>query len=372
MKVVVIGPVKPFRGGIAHSNTTFCKYLSKNHQVKVLSFKRLFPKPLYPGKFQKEENKKPPKELNVEFYIDSINPFNWWNTVRKIRKIQPDTVIFQWWTTFLTPCYSFIAKRLKKDFRVSTVCQNVLPHEESKINSILTKMFFKHTHSAVTLSKSDQRVLEELMPDIKVKTIIEPVYDTAQQIELIPKKKAKQKLGIKKPSILFFGFVRAYKGLKYLLKAMPLILEKKDIDLFVVGEFWEGREKYDKIVEENQISENTKIVDKYVSDEEMALYFNACDAVVLPHVSSTESGIIQVAFGFNTPVITTNVGGNPDLIDHQKSGLLVPPKNPKKLAKAILEYYEQGYEEKFKREMKKNKKQFKWTKEKENAVLGRF
>ncbi|MFH1234462.1 MAG: glycosyltransferase, partial [Candidatus Diapherotrites archaeon] len=179
-------------------------------------------------------------------------------------------------------------------------------------------------------------------------------------------------LGIKKPGILFFGFVRPYKGLEFLLRAMPEVLAEKDIELHIVGEFWEPKEKFTALIEELGISKNVKIVDRYVSDEEAALYFTACDAVVLPYVSSTESGIIQLAFGHNTPIITTSVGGNVDLIENRKNGLLVPAQDPEALAKAILEYYGKGYEKKFKKAMLGGMKKFEWTKKKENAVFGLF
>jgi len=370
MRVVVIGPIKPFRGGIAHSNTILCKNLAKHNDLLVISFKRLFPKILYPGRFQKEKEKAP-KEFKSEFIIDSINPLSWFKTVKRIKEFNASVVIFQWWTTFLVPCYWFIANRVRKHCKVSVVCQNVLPHEESKIHLLLTKIFFKQAHNFVTLSKADERLLKKIMPKAKVKTIVEPTYEQIVGFKKIAKSRARKSLGIKhKKVLLFFGFVRPYKGLRYLLEAMPEVLKKHNCLLLIVGEFWEPKEQYLELIEKLGIKENVRIVDRYIPNEEVSLYFNASDAVVLPYVSSTESGIIQLAYGYNTPIITTRTGNSPDVVDHKKSSLLVKPQSSKALAKAINYFYEKKLERKFKKEMQRKKKIFEWNKEKEKAVLG--
>jgi len=251
------------------------------------------------------------------------------------------------------------------------VCQNVLPHEESAIQSLLTKSFMSKADSFATLAKSDEKVLKSLVGKVKMKTIIEPTYESITGKKAVPKNTARKKLKIKsKNVILFFGFVRPYKGLEFLVEAMPLVRE--DVQLLIVGEFWEPREKFEEMIRELGLKERIRIVDRYVSDKETALYFGASDCVVLPYNSSTESGIIQLAFGYNVPVITTDVGGNPDLIENGKSGFLVKPKKPMKLAEAINKFYSKKLEAKFKKEMKKKAKLFKWNKEKENAVLGKF
>ena len=367
-RIVLIGPVKPFRGGIAHSTTLLAEKLSKKNELLVLSFSRLFPKLLYPGKFQREKGA-PPKGIRTEFCIDSVNPVSWVKAVRKIKEFGAGVVVFEWWTTFLAPCYWFIAS--KANARVSVVCQNVLPHEKNSIHSFLTRAFLSKADSFVTLAKSDEKLLRVIIPSARVRTIIEPTYESITGKKAVPKKQARKKLGLKgKNFILFFGFVRPYKGLEYLLKAMPLV--EKNVHLMIVGEFWEPREKFKALIRELGLGKRVKIVDRYVSDKETALYFGAADCVVLPYVSSTESGIIQLAFGYNKPVITTSVGGNPDLIEHGKNGLLVEPEKPAELAKAINHFYGRKLEQKFKREMKKKTKEFKWNKEKEKIVLGEF
>ncbi|MCD6479113.1 MAG: glycosyltransferase [Candidatus Diapherotrites archaeon] len=370
MRVVVIGPVKPFRGGIAHSNTILCRNLAKKNDLLAISFKRLFPKFLYPGRFQKEDSE-PASEFKSEFIIDSINPLSWFRAVKRIKEFKANVVVFQWWTTFLVPCYWFIANRVKKHCRVSVVCQNVLPHEESRIHLFLTKLSFRNVHHFVTLSRADEKLLKSIMPKAKVKTIVEPTYEQIVGLKKIAKNKARKLLGIEHEKVLlFFGFVRPYKGLRYLIEALPEVLKKHNCLLLIVGEFWEPKEQYLELIEKLGIKENVRIVDRYVPNEEVPLYFNASDAVVLPYVSSTESGIIQLAYGYNIPVITTRVGGNPDLIEHKKSGLLVKPCDAKALAKAINYFYDKKMEIKFKQAMKEKVHVFEWTEEKERAVLG--
>lgn len=370
MRVAVIGPVKPFRGGIAHSNTILCKNLAKKHILLAISFKRLFPKILYPGRFQKEKGKAS-KEFRTEFILDSINPLSWLETAKRIKEFNADVVIFQWWTTFLAFCYWFLARMLKKHCRVCVICQNVLPHEESLLHLFLTKFFFKQAHNFVTLSKAEEKLLKKIMPEASVKTIVEPTYEKIVGLKRVPKAKARKMLGIKHAKVLlFFGFVRPYKGLKYLLKAMPKVLKKHNCLLLIVGEFWEPKEKYLELIRELGIENNVRIVDRYVPDDEVALYFSASDAVVLPYTSSTESGIIQLAYGYNLPIITTSLGSAPDVIEHGKSGLLVKPKSVKALLNAINYFYDKKLEKKFRKEMKKRKKIFEWTEEKERAVLG--
>jgi glycosyltransferase involved in cell wall biosynthesis len=370
MDIFVIGPVPPFRGGIAHSNSILCRNLSKRNKVRILSFSRMFPAFLYPGKRQKEAGGK--KTKGAEFIIDSVNPLNWLKIFLRIKREKPDVVVFQWWTTFLAPCYFTIAAltRLFTKAGVYVVCQNVLPHEKSFFDSFLTGMFFRAADCFITLSKNDVGQVKALVPEAKVSYLAEPTYDSAIEDSRISKHEAKKKLGIKGKAVLFFGFVRPYKGLDYLIEAMPLVLKDADVTLVIAGEFWKGKGRHGKRIRELGIADRVKIIDSYIPDKEVINYFRACEAVVLPYTSSTESGIIQLAFGFNTPVITTAVGGNADYLRNGVNGLLVPPENAKKLAQAIVSYYKKNLENKFKANMIKGKETFSWTEEKEKVFLG--
>jgi len=369
-RIVLIGPVKPFRGGISHSTTALCKNLAKNNELLVISFSRLYPKFLYPGKFQKEKGSAP-KEFKTEFTLDAVNPFSWARAARKILDFKADVVIFPWWTTFLAPCYWFIARRVKKRCKISVISHNVLPHEGSKIHLPLAKAFLGKGGTLIALSKSNERTLKSILPKAKVRLITEPAYSNIVDFKKIPAEKARKRLGIsQKKVLLFFGFVRPYKGLEFLVKAMPAVLKKHECLLLVCGEFWEPAEKYENLVKELGIGKNIRIENRYIPDKEASLYFNAANALVLPYTAATNSALLQLAYGYNLPVITTHSGCNPELIKNGKSGLLVNAKNSPELAKAISRYFDKKLEKKFQKEMEKNREIFKWNKEKEKVVLG--
>jgi len=373
MKIFIIGPIIPYRGGIAHSNTLLCKNLSKNNNVYCISFKRQFPKILYPGREQIDKNLKLKKNLNSFFIIDSINPLTWLQVFDMIRKEKPDLVTFQWWTPFFMPCYttiSFLTRRFTKA-RISAVCQNVVSHESRFIERFLTKIFFKTINFFITYSSSDKQDIKKLLKNAKVEWIVEGTYDK-QLGTGIEKEVAKKKLGLKGKNIIFFGFVRPYKGLIYLIKAMQHIAQQYDVTLHIVGEFWEDKNRYTKEINNLGIGKNIKIVDRYVSDEEAVLYISAADVIVLPYTSSTESGIIQLAFGLNKPIITTDVGGNKDLVKNNINGILVKPKNSRQLADAVIKFYSDNMENVIKNNMKASRKIFLWTDKKERIFLGGF
>lgn len=372
MKVFVIGPTSPYRGGIVHSNMMFCESLSKNNDLTSISFSRLFPKSLYPGQFQKSNKKEKTSFKSIEL-LDSINPLNWEKVVQLIKKEKPDQVIFQWWSTFFTPCYTYIASRIKNSTNVSVICQNVLPHEANKIHEILTKIFFSQVNNFTCLSKSDLNLLKRISPNAKANYLIEPTTESNFPKTNITKQAAQKKLGLKGKNILFFGFIRPYKGLNYLLKALPQILnEFPDLKLLIVGEFWKDKKKYFDLIDELNVSKNIVIVDKYVPDNMVPVYFKAVDAVVLPYVSSTESGIIQLAFGLGLPVITSAAGGNPDLIDQGKTGLIFPVKNSNAISKAVKEFYTKNMANKISKNMLRSKGKFLWSKEKEKILFGQY
>jgi len=371
MKIAVIGPISPYRGGISHSNTVLCKNLSRRNSVTPISFKRMFPKLLYPGKTQKDPAAEKPKNMRILDVLDSINPLNWISIYRFVKKEKFDLLAFQWWSPFFTPSYTTIAWLVRKftKTRVSVVCQNVTSHEDKFLDRFLTGIFFRKADFFITYSSSDKKDVKKLIPKAKVEYIVEGTYDM-QLGKPLEKARAKKSLGFKGKNIMFFGFVRDYKGLPYLLKALPLVLKNHDVTLHIVGEFWEDKNQYLKEIESLGIKNRVKIVDRYVSDKEAVAYFSASDAVVLPYTSSTESGIIQLAYGLNTPVITTDVGGNKDLIEEGKTGLLATPKNPEDLAKKITLFYSKSLERKIKAGMEKNKAVFLWTKEKERKFFG--
>ncbi|MBI2577106.1 glycosyltransferase [Candidatus Woesearchaeota archaeon] len=368
MKIVVIGPIHPFRGGIAHSTTLLCENLSKSHDVLAISYKRLFPKLLFPGKAQKyDEKKKLP--FPVIPVIDSINPVTWIRAVKTISAFQPDLVILEWWAGFLAPCSYQILHLLKKTGAKRCVyCQNVLPLERNMLDPILAKKVFSQADYCIVLSEEELKKLKALVPGAKAKVIIEPTYE-AQFQDKIPKEQAKSRLGIKGSVAIFFGFVRPYKGLQYLLEAMPLVLKQIPLTLLVVGEFWGSKKPYLGLIKKHGLENNVIIIDRYIPDGDVHWYFSAADVCVMPYTHSTQSGILQVAMGYGVPVITSAVGSARDLITDGKTGLLVPPKDPKALSKAIISYFQKKLEQPFIKSIRQEKKKFAWSRAKESILF---
>ncbi len=365
MKICVIGPTYPYKGGISHYNTLLCENLTKRHDVKSVSFKRLFPPFLYPGKGQKDSNSKINIKIDSEYLIDSVNPLTWIHSFLSIKKLQSDLLIFQWWTPFFTPVYFTISflTRYFTNTKILLICHNVLPHEKKKIDKILTKMVYKNVDFFIVHSEEDLRHLRTLIPNAKAKRTYHPTYEyfkTGNKINL--HLHTKEELNPKNKTILFFGFVREYKGLNYLIEAMPKVLEKLKVDLLIVGEFWEDKMKYINLIKQFGVENYVYIIDRYVPNEEVNLYFSVADVVVLPYISATQSGIIQIAYGFDIPVITTNVGGLPDVVKDGETGFIVPPEDANALSKAIVSYFEGNKESVFQVNIKKQRGIFSWDK----------
>ena len=370
MKIFVVGPIYPFRGGIAHSNRILCENLGRNHEVTAISFSRMYPRFLYPGRGQKEANLDPRFKVKTEYSLDSLNPLSWRRAAGRIRNEQPDRVIFQWWHTFFLPMYWALARWGRNPrTQFGIVCQNVLPHENSELHERLTRTFFNLSDYFVALSSSDLKLLNSLVSGKPARWITECTYES-QFAQMPPRSAARTKLGLQGDVLLFFGFVRPYKGLMFLLRAMPQILRARpDLTLMIVGEFWKDKAMYSELIAELSIGSHVMIVDRYVGNDEVPLYFAATDAVVLPYVSSSESGIIQLAYGMNVPIITTRVGGNVDLIVHETTGILCRPESPDALARAVIDFYGRHMETRIRAGMRANAGLFQWTADKEAAVL---
>jgi glycosyltransferase involved in cell wall biosynthesis len=372
MKIFAIGPIYPLRGGIAHSNRALCENLAQRHQITAISFSRMYPKLLYPGKEQKELHPDPSFTVKTDYSLDCLNPISWLSVARRIRKERPERVLFQWWHTFFAPMFwTIVVFGKNPGTQFGVICQNVLPHEAGWLHTLLTRIFFAPIDYFITLSSSDLEIMQSLFLRKKASWITEST--TESQFGTRPSAEvARAKLGISGEALLFFGFVRPYKGLKYLIEAMPAILrERPSLKLMIVGEFWSDRNEYFALIDELHLGASIVVVDKYVSSEDVPTYFAAADAVVLPYLSSTESGIIQLAYGLNEPIITTAVGGNVDLIRHEKTGMLCQPADSEDLARTILKFYAKGLGPVIRKGMAANADLFSWTDEKERICLNR-
>ena len=348
MKIVLIGPVYPYKGGIAHYTSLMYQALAKKHNVEMISYKMQYPKILF-KKEQKDYSNDMFKVENTQFLINTANPFNIICVAKRIKKSKPDLVIMQWWHPYFAPCYwileSVIGKKIQKMF----ICHNVFPHERFPMDKFLTKLVLKKGDSYIVHSKSDGEDLLTIKPDANYRQNPHPTYN-AFKIRNISKEQAREELGksMEEKLLLFFGFVREYKGLKHLLNAMPEIKDRlKNVKLMVVGSFGDDKEDYINLIKNNHIEDCVEAIDGYTPDNEVEKYFAACDLVVCPYESATQSGIVQIAYGFEKPVVATNVGGLPDVVKDKKTGYIVETKQPNKLAEVVVDFYENKRESEF-------------------------
>lgn len=344
MRFALIGPVYPYRGGIAHYTTMLCKALrERGHDVLPISFKRQYPTWLFPGRSDKDPSKKPLEVDDAQYWIDSMNPITWVTTSWRVRRYQPDAVILQWWTTFWTPIWLVLAlvTRLALQRRLIFVCHNVLPHETRWWDPVLTRLILRWGTDFVVQSEKEKSRLLALLPKADIDIVSHPVYDMFAD-QKIPTREAREQLGlpIECPILLFFGIVREYKGLRDVLAALPAVkAQLGKVVLVVAGEIWEGKGNYMEMIDQLGIGESVIMEDRYIPNEEVPVYFAAADVLVAPYRRATGSGAVQMALGCGCPVIATSVEGLKDGIQEGKNGLLAPPSSPDALAATILRYF---------------------------------
>jgi len=373
MKIIIAGTAFPMRGGIAQYNSLMYKYFSEADDVMVYSFKRQYPEFLFPGKTQFEQGEpavKIPDEKNV-ICIDSINPLNWLSAGKKIAAENPDLLIFKYWIPYFGPCFaviSYIVKKFSKKYtKVLYICDNVIPHEKRIGDKFFTKLAFSQGDYFVVMSKTVEEDLKLFSKGKPYKLIPHPVYNIFG--DKVEKSEAKdfilKEYGINLQNekvILFFGYIRKYKGLNYLIDAMPEILKKVKLKLLVVGEYYGDEEKYREQIRSLGLEDDIKVVSDFVPDLNVKYFFSASDVVVLPYSDATQSGIIQIAYHYDKPVIATDVGGLAEVVRNNETGLIIEPKSPSAIAKAVIDFYEKGLEEKFTINAKEEKKKYTWEK----------
>jgi glycosyltransferase involved in cell wall biosynthesis len=361
MKFSLIGPTYPFRGGISHYTTLLYRHLRKRHEVEFFAFKRQYPQWLFPGETDVDPSQIRIQAKGVKRMLDSMNPMTWLWVAWKIKKSDPDIVIIPWWTSFWAPQFWTISliTKIFCNSKILFLCHNVVEHESKPIDKILTGYVLKKGDSFIVHSTEDQQNLLSILPNTKVKRTFHPTYDVFNIDSLNPNA-IREEYGIEGNIILFFGFIREYKGLKYLIRALPEVLSKVDVTLLVVGEFWGNKAEYLSLITELGLERNIVLVDEYIPNEEVGLYFAAADIVVQPYISATGSGIIQIAFGFDKPVVATRVGSLPEVVEHGKTGYLVSPKSSSEIATAILTFFQNKKAEVFSRNIAEQSKRFSW------------
>lgn len=327
-RIVLIGPMLPFRGGIAQHTTMLYRALKQRCEILAISFSRQYPAWLFPGESDRDPDYVGYREAGVAYLIDSLNPVTWRRALKVIRRFAPQAVIIPWWTVYWAFCFHHIAAALKRlGVPVIFVCHNVVEHETIVWKRLLTSWVLATTDRFAVHTRQDRDNLLSVLPGARVLTHPLPVFDQfPTAIGALP-----PRAGLE---LLFFGFVRPYKGLDVLLGAMALIKDH-DIMLTVAGEFWSDETAYRQQVERLGLSAMVEMQPGYHSEAATAELFARADVVVLPYRSATGSAIIPLAYHYGKPVIATRVGGLPDVVSPGRTGVLVAPDSPRAFADAI-------------------------------------
>ncbi len=360
VNILIIGTAYPLRGGIAHYIALLASALARRHNVQIITFKRQYPSLLFPGKTQEEsgtdQHGPPAPQL-----VDSINPFNWIAVARTVRSLKPDLLIFKYWLPFFGPCFGTIAKFAKRGRHTKAliICDNVIPHERRPGDIAFTRYFFSQADYFIVQSTAVERELTEFWPRARYRKAAHPVYNIFGK----PASKSEARVAIGQSSqriLLFFGYVRAYKGLNVLLEALAVVLTRLEVHLLIVGEFYDDDKKYRAQIASLNLQRHVTVHSDYVSNDLVGKYFSACDAVILPYLSATQSGIAQIAYNFDKPVIATDVGGLAEVVLDGQTGIIVPPNNPQALADAIVRFYAEQREEEFIARIVQEKRKYSW------------
>ncbi|MBI3239437.1 MAG: glycosyltransferase [Flavobacteriia bacterium] len=360
MKITFLSTLYPYRGGIAQFNANLYRELEKQeHTLQAVTFTRQYPNFLFPGETQLVTEKDTVDPIPTKRWLDSINPFTYWSTARKIRQFEPELLITKYWMTFFGPSLGTVAKRMRKSTTRISILDNVIPHEHRFFDKPFNRFFLKHNDGFVVMSDSVLKDLLSLKPDAKYLRIDHPLYDHfGKQLD---RAEACAKLGIdpSKKIILFFGFIRDYKGLDILLDATASLSD--DYCVVVAGEVYGSFEKYEQQIIKLGIQNKLKLFNHYIGDQEVPLYFSAADVCVLPYKSATQSGITSIAMHFNLPIIATDTGGLKELVQHEKTGLIVDQPDAVLLSESIKRYFDEGMKQAFAQNLEVEKAKHSWA-----------
>lgn len=365
MNIVIVGPAHPYRGGIAKFNETLALRMAKEgHDVKIVSFSLQYPQFLFPGSTQYTDA--PAPALEIDRMLNSVNPLNWGKVARKIVKMKPDLVMFRYWMPFFGPSMGTIAKVLKnKKIHTVALTDNIVPHEKHFYDKICNNYFLNSINKVVYMSDEVGRDLDNLKFKGTKAFSPHPIYDTYGQGVTKDEACSVLELDSDTKYVLFFGFIRDYKGLDLLLKAWREVsVEIKGqsgskIKLLIAGEFYDEKQPYIDLIEELGIGSEVVLRDCYIAEDDVKYYFSAADLVVQPYRNATQSGITQVAYSFGVPMIVTNVGGLAEIVPNEKVGFVVEP-NSCAIAMSIERYFEQNLHDKFSENIKTEKDRFSW------------
>lgn len=360
MKIIIIGPAYPYRGGIADTNESLCEtFNAHGHDAMLVTFTVQYPDFLFPGKSQYRTEDIPPK-CHIERLIHTLNPLNWWQVARRINRMKPDLVIVRYWMPFFAPSLGTITRFLNPEIITIAMCDNVIPHEHRLGDGPLTRYFVSAFDGFITLSQTTLKELDQFTDKPKT-SHPHPINNNLGQ--KVDKWEARSHLGLdpQKRYLLFFGLIRDYKGLDLTLTALASPeIQDPSIHLIVAGEFYEPREKYDQLITELRLANRVTIVDQFIPTGDIRYYFSAADLVIQTYKTASQSGVSQMAYHFECPILVTDVGGLGEVVHHQKTGY-VSDLEPRVIAQYLKEYFREDKMETFQKNMREEKHKYSWS-----------
>lgn len=342
MTVAVLGPVYPYRGGIAHYTARLVRALREaGEEVLMVNLTRQYPSALFPGSTQ-EDSSAQRFDTPSERWVDSMRPDTWFTTVARLRARGVRKLVVQWWHPYFAPSFGTIARLARRaGIEVVFVCHNVEPHEGTPFDRLALRWAYGGADRFVVHAHAERARMERYAGGRPVASVAHPVYDLFAEGERPSRERARAALGLAPDAevLLFFGLIRPYKGLEVLLRALPSMLRRPRLRLVVAGECYGDQAPLQSLIDGLGIRDRLVLDLKYVPNEAVAGYMQACDVVVVPYLHATQSGIVQVAYAFGKPVISTRVGGIPEVVWEGETGLLVPPSDPLALASAVERFF---------------------------------
>ena len=360
MKIAYLSTLYPFRGGIAQFNASLYEALQENHEVQAYTFKRQYPDFLFPGKTQYVTEDDNSLEIPSQELLDTINPLTYYKTAKIINDFEPDILLMKYWMSFFGPSLGTVAKKMGKKTKVITILDNVIPHEKRFFDTAFTNYFLKQNDGFIAMSNSVKNDLLSLSPkNPNVLLTPHPFYDHFGAKIDREKAQAELKLDPTKKTILFFGFIRDYKGLDLLIDAFCLLDDSHQ--LVIAGETYGSFDKYQEQIDQKMQKDRIHVHNDYISDHEVPYYFSASDVCVLPYKSATQSGITSIAHHFELPMIATDVGGLKETIIHEKNGLIVNEVSTKAIANSMDDYFKRDLKPAFVEDLRSLKAENSWS-----------
>ncbi len=361
LKIFIIGPAYPLRGGPAQFNENLCEELIKaGHDAQIISYSLQYPNFLFPGSSQFEQSGSAPKGIKIHTLINSINPFNWLKVASFIKKEKPDFILFRYWLPFFGPCLGTIGRRVRKHTKVLALTDNIIPHEKRIGDSMFTKYFVKSCHGFIAMSKKVLNDISTFSKTDKKAYSPHPMYATYGEPGSMQEARQKLNLDPNDNIVLFFGLIRHYKGLDILMESLNYALVKQQkITLLIAGEFYEDKQPYLDLIKRYHLENQVILHDKFIANDMVRYYFCASNLVAQTYRNATNSGVTMVGYYYDKPMLVTNVGGLAEIVPHNVCGYTLPLDHIA-ISNALIDFFENKREPEMVENVKKEKKKYEW------------